>query len=133
MRLNAKRGLFRLWLVIAILWVIGAGAWLRPDQTVMHLWQGPSQDELAVWPFVCDFSAPDERCRLLIEQWPAFNRPALVDHETAEMRDAWWLSLATFAGWSIGLALAVLAVGFLLLWAMAGFRSEASRIIKDRR
>ena len=68
MRLNAKRGLFRLWLVIAILWVIGAGAWLRPDQTVMHLWQGPSQDELAVWPFVCDFSAPDERCRLLIEQ-----------------------------------------------------------------
>jgi hypothetical protein len=85
MRLNAKRGLFRLWLIAAVLWGIAAGAWLRPDQTIMHLWRGPSQDELAVWPFACNLSAPDERCLSLIGMWSAFNHPAYgIFHNISE-------------------------------------------------
>jgi hypothetical protein len=122
MRLNAKRGLFRLWLVVAVLWVIAAGIWLRPDQAILHLLRGPSQDELAVWPFACDLSKPDEKCLSLISMWPAFNRPDYVAQETAEMRSAWHVSLVGFAGWAIGPAVAVLMIGSALLWAIGGFR-----------
>jgi hypothetical protein len=51
----------------------------------------------------------------------AFKRPELVAQETSEMHHAWWLSLAIFAGWFICPALAILAFGFALLWALRGF------------
>lgn len=127
--MRVGKGLFRLWIIGAVLWFFAIGAWLRPDRAIEHLWFGPSHEELAMWGLKCADkpSAPD--CASLITQWDALSDNIRAEYtlsELAEMRSAWWSAIRLFVMCVIGPALALLSIGAALLWAMRGFRDGAS-------
>lgn len=122
MRINIGRGLFRLWLVGSLIWLLAVGIWLRPDRTVMHLWSGPSMEELAFYSTPC--SAEKDCSPSDVEYFINFEKgnPSAQAVDRAEIRsdDLW--RLADDAVVSFGPNVAVLMLGTALLWAIRGFR-----------
>jgi hypothetical protein len=107
MTLRVARGLFRLWLVLSVLWIGGVG--------IMTWWTFPVIPAWATLPSICDLPA-NERSKDFDCSWLAGVKGWLVMDK--EQRAALLLAIL--------LALVppafVLALGSALVWAMNGFR-----------
>jgi hypothetical protein len=137
MRVNARKGLLRLWIVGSLVWVLVALIWLRPDVTIAHLVAGPSIEELAFHGTDCSLvtgcpAVPPslflpqgmnglEREQDFIETEKA--QPSYQAHDRAAIRGEDFWRLTEDVGIVFGPSVAVLLLGAALSWAMRGFRA----------
>jgi hypothetical protein len=104
MALRVLRGLFRLWLVLSVLWIGGVG---------VVMWQTFPESEL---PSMCDLPA-NERPKEYDCSWLARVKDEVVYME-------WEQRAAVQSGILLALAppAVLLALGSALVWAFRGFR-----------
>jgi hypothetical protein len=107
MALRVARGLFRLWLVLSVLWVVGVGV------VTWHTF--PWLPEWATLPSICDLPA-SERSEEWDCSWLARVKAQLVmdKEQRAALLSAILLALVPPAF--------ALALGSALMWALRGFR-----------
>jgi hypothetical protein len=123
MALRVARGLFRLWLVLSVLWVGGVGihAWLKfPDWIVVSVSQQPGKA-------IYEMRAPDGHTYKIEGPEGATEEQARAEmiHQNPHLGDL--PEKRRSAIWHAGvMALAppafVLALGSALIWAFRGFR-----------
>ena len=105
MALRVARGLFRLWLILSVLWIGGVGyvTW----QTV------PSADSSAVGMEAERLDTEMKTQNIEIAPWEKYKRA----HEALVYEHLWYASVFAIAPPAF-----VLALGSALVWAFRGFR-----------
>jgi hypothetical protein len=101
--MNVRRGLLRLWIIAAALWVIGSGIFALSDRSI------PS------WTRDCE-----ELRDFVVE---GTGKP-LGDVDVAQCQEVWRKKRLTSLEWTIAPPLALLVAGLLMAWIVQGFRSS---------
>jgi hypothetical protein len=147
--MNILRGLFRLWLIFAVLFAIVTVAVSYTDVRNEFFWSAPPKelDFRTLFPVDCsqargtfeaNYSRSDGLCwyeeptfrslypeyRDLSEQELSKRLYAKVGRPLKEMRP--WRLVAERAGIALGVPLAVLAFGWSLVWALSGFSRDSA-------
>jgi hypothetical protein len=104
MALQVARGLFRLWLVLSVLWIGGAG---------VVTWRDFQRNEL---PSYCELPA-SERSETLSFNCPAEARSAAIWRTEARPLIIWYGGALALVPPAV-----VLVLGSALVWAFRGFR-----------
>ena len=102
MQIRWGRGFIRAWIVIATLWLLGAGVLAFRDTSIPSLTH--SCEELR------DFETVE-------------THTPLGDKDIAACEALWRTNRLTLLEWTIGPPLALLFAGFVLAWIVQGFKS----------
>jgi hypothetical protein len=149
MRIDVRRGLFRLWIIFACLFVIAVGA--ASSYAIRREFEKAGEAKTALTrikragvlivpcsvrgKLAFDFSEQSNRCGYEIPKFRAqhpeykdLNGDQLLDRLCQEaginikMPFRPWTRVMQAAGIGVGIPVAVLILGWALLWAYAGFR-----------
>jgi hypothetical protein len=141
--LNVRRGLFRLWVLFAVLFIIVTGMLSYREVHQEFFWHDPPKEWRPLLPVDCaqargaegpDYSKSEDLCwyetakfQALYPEYRDLDERELSKrvYEKAgrplkEMRP--WRLMSERAGIALGVPLAVLILGWALLWAFSGFR-----------
>jgi hypothetical protein len=144
--MNVKRGLFRLWLVLAVLFVIVASLILKPGlekefQLASVVWDLPADCSKARGVAGKDYSVLESQPEICWYEPSKFRKlypeyDDLSDSDLAEKMNRVaglsgeaarpWSKLAQAVCIALGIPIAVLLIGAAFFWAIAGFRNQAS-------
>lgn len=125
--LNWRRGLLRLWLVLAVLWTAAVGWLMRPDEDAMSYWKLRSLDEAYI---EAEAKPDEERCKrpdgsldaaCMSAEWQRAQAARdYMKEALARKEDS--LSGLKLAGLLIaGPIVAALILGFVFGWVARGF------------
>jgi len=144
MRINVRRGLFRLWLVLVVLWAITVGVFSFGDVRD-EFGKAASMKRINAAGFVPDVPVDCDLARgtnfrrernLCWYDLPTFRKlyPEYKDLNDRELSDKLyekasipltpirpWSVLGERVGLAFGPPLGILAIGWALIWALAGF------------
>lgn len=128
--MNLQRGLFRLWIVGAALWVL-AVAFVSYGEIKKQF------DAVERKPYAPSSVAPEPNTKVIEFEGQLHRFPAdFTDQEIATAlksvsKQPWmfdppnpWATLGSVVAFALGIPLAVLALGSALLWALSGFAAE---------
>jgi len=118
--MNWARGLFRLWLVLSMLWISAMGITLRPDQALSDYREHVAKAQ-EVAPKVADLMDL-ESPTLEQEQNRTVLLAVLRAHDDKAERSK--RNLLTFITFSLIPSIAILVTGGGLYWAVRGFRQD---------
>ncbi|RMF07769.1 MAG: hypothetical protein D6763_11520 [Alphaproteobacteria bacterium] len=128
--LNWRRGLLRLWLVFAVLWIGAVGWILRPDEAAVSYWKLRSLDEA----YIAAEARPDEdRCkrpdgsleaRCMSAEWQRAQAARDYMKEALARKEDSLSSLKFAAIVMVGPIVAALVLGFVFGWVARGFSPD---------
>jgi hypothetical protein len=143
---NVRRGLFRLWLVLSVLFALSIASLSYTEVRNEFFWRDADElGAITLLPAECakslgtvgvDYSVSEGLCwyelpkfRKLYPEYVDLNDAELtkrlyakVGRSVREMRP--WTLIARRAGLAVGVPLAMPAIGWGFLWALSGFRAE---------
>jgi hypothetical protein len=153
--LNIRQGLFRLWVIASILFVVGVGVisyrGIREEFRIAYTdWDAMAKEYggSSLLPADCsktrgavniDYSQSDGLCwyepktfRRLYPEYKDLSNKVLAEKLYAKAgrpleRQCPWNKVAVTAGVALCVPLAALALGWSSIWAIAGFRGSPSR------
>lgn len=112
--MNWKRGLFRLWVLASVIWIVGAGTWLRAD-TFLAEYVAKTSDRLSIT------AVPDGPWLNYRQEYVKFTPPQRVALAKARQRRA-QAELLSVASILLLPSLAAFAIGAAGVWVSRGFR-----------
>jgi hypothetical protein len=102
--MNWRRGLFRIWIVISALWLLGTAAVAFTDTGIPSL---------------------TKDCRELLKFEDVKTGQKLGPHEVAQCDDQWRKERMRLIAIALGPPVTLLIVGLVLGWVRSGFRKSA--------
>ncbi len=124
---NWRRGLVRLWLVLAVIWIVAVGWVMRPDKDAMSYWKLRSLDDA----YIAAQVKPDEaRCKrpdgsldagCMSAEWQRAQATRDVMKEALARKKESLSSLKLAGILIIGPIGAALILGFVFGWVAKGF------------
>lgn len=151
--MNLARGLFRLWLVVSVMWIVGVGSLATFDLARKYDRNAPWVNDPVLYPVACDkargVKGIDYEGGTVIEGpwdrytcWYSIESIRRLYPEYTDVSDAtlgqrlyevagrplqsWWSNTLPYLFAALAPPAAVLAVGSALAWAVAGFRRTQS-------
>jgi hypothetical protein len=126
MRFRIAAGLFRLWVVLSVLWLAGAGAYIIADyqDVALHDLKQPVQfdDLIPAYEDCWDYRTSDGK-QVDVTR---FSDQALAQVAECERTMDRWAILKTGTAIALGIPIAILIVGCALVWAFRGFLPAGS-------
>jgi hypothetical protein len=150
--MNIRRGMWRLWVVLSVLYVLFTGIVSYQEIRAEFARATPAGDwldQFTVLPTKCEPESrglktvdyeqkgglcwyPLEKFRALYPEYEDMGNRALANTLFAKVGQPLepahpWLLIGQRAAVALGVPLAVLSIGWSLLWAISGFRQDVAR------